>query len=358
VPSAVAVIGAGVVGLATSAALLEAGAEATCFEAVGPMTQRSAGGTRIFRLAHGRPELVELAQRARQAYQRWDPGLVGTEGTLVSRPDAQSWAEAMRTAGAAVEIRDGSPGLPDGRSGELVVPGLDLGPVLMDPAGGVIRAAGVGRFLLERVSPHLVNLAVTRLEPTTDSVWVHTPEASTRFDACVIVAGAGTAALAEQVGLSVGTPLEHHARFTFSLRDPLARPPCLLDKSQAWQPGFTSYQHLAAPGRWAIGAHLASLAVDVATVGKQTAIDEARELTVRYARENLPWLEPEPVDQVYCDPPRAGGDGFLVRRSDRVLCLYGDNLFKFAPVLGSLLANAAVDGSVFDSIPPESPPAG
>jgi sarcosine oxidase len=354
VPATVAVIGAGVVGLATSAALLEAGAEVHCYETVGPMTQRSTGGTRIFRLAHGTPELVDLARRAHLAYRDWDPALVGTETTLVSGSHVASWAEAMRAAGAAAEVHDGLSGLPDGRSGRLPVPGLDQGPVLVDPAGGAIDAAGVGRFLLERVSPHLVTDEVIALEPGDDGVRVLGRASTTRFDACVIAAGAGTAGLAEQVGLTVGTPRNHHARFTFGMRDPGARPPCLLDRSQAWQRGFTSYQHLAAPGQWAIGAHLESLPVDVDTVEASAAIADARELTVSYVRETLPWLEPDPVEQIYCDPPAGWGDGFVVRRSGRVLCLYGDNLFKLAPVLGSMLATAALDGSVPGSLPPSA----
>jgi sarcosine oxidase len=72
----VAVVGAGVVGLATTAALLERGADVVCFErAGGPMTERSAGSSRIFRLAHGTPELV-----------RW-PGPRGT-GSRAGRPAA------------------------------------------------------------------------------------------------------------------------------------------------------------------------------------------------------------------------------------------------------------------------------
>jgi sarcosine oxidase len=353
VPATVAVIGAGVVGLATSAALLEAGASVWCFEALGPMTQRSTGGTRIFRLAHGRPELVELAQRARRIYQLWSPNLVGTEGTLVSRPDAESWAEAMRAAGAEVEMREGLPGLPDGNSGWLAIPGLDRTPVLTDPAGGVINAAEVGRFLLGRVDGNLEQRAVTGLEPTPRGLRVHTAERAENFDAAVIVAGAGTAALAAQVGLDVRTPLVHHVRFTFAMRDPALHPPCLLDRTEGWRPGFTTYQHRTAPGRWAIGAHPEQrVPADVEAVDKTAATSAAREVTARYVRQTLPWLRPEPGEQVYCDPPQRGGDGYLVRRAGRALCLYGDNLFKFAPVLGVILAEAAIDGSLPESFPP------
>jgi sarcosine oxidase len=45
----VAVIGAGVVGLSTSLALLRQGVDVVCYEAGEPMGERSAGDTRIFR---------------------------------------------------------------------------------------------------------------------------------------------------------------------------------------------------------------------------------------------------------------------------------------------------------------------
>jgi sarcosine oxidase len=63
---------AGVVGLATTVAVLRRGVDVTCFERTGaPMTERSAGSSRIFRLAHGTPELVQVAQAARAGYDRW-----------------------------------------------------------------------------------------------------------------------------------------------------------------------------------------------------------------------------------------------------------------------------------------------
>jgi sarcosine oxidase len=38
------------------------------------------------------------------------------------------------------------------------------------------------------------------------------------------------------------------------------------------------------------------------------------------------------------------GDGVEFRRNGPILAVYGDNLMKFAPVLGEALAEAAVSG--------------
>ncbi|MFD1046787.1 FAD-dependent oxidoreductase, partial [Kibdelosporangium lantanae] len=54
----VAIVGAGVVGLAVARALLRRGHEVVCFEAGTPMGARSVGDSRIFRYAHTDPVLV------------------------------------------------------------------------------------------------------------------------------------------------------------------------------------------------------------------------------------------------------------------------------------------------------------
>ncbi|WP_028938381.1 FAD-dependent oxidoreductase [Pseudonocardia spinosispora] len=328
----VAVVGAGVVGLATSSALLDAGARVSCFEAEDPMSQRSAGSSRVFRLAHAEPELVSLAMRARERYREWSElagrALIGSQTTMFASSDAPRWAAAMRTAGAEVEI-------PDPVS--VPVPVGDA-PVLVDPAGGVVDVTGVGEFLVRRVGGSLVERAVRWVELSGDRVLVD----GETFDACVIVAGAGTASLAAQVGLSVPDRLARHCRFTFAVHDPGLRPPCVLDRSEHWRAGFTSYQHLTAPGRWAVGGHLAGNPVETDQVSRQGLIDAAREFTSSYVRESLPWCDPEPVEELYCDSLSGWGDGYVVQRAGAVVALHGDNLFKLAPVLGDSLAAAVV----------------
>jgi sarcosine oxidase len=217
--------------------------------------------------------------------------------------------------------------------------------VLVDPGGGVIDAAAVGEYLIRRVGKNLVGRAVHRIEPAGDRVRLD----GAVFDSCVIVAGAATAALAGQVGLRVPTRLAHHCRFTFALADPAARPPCLLERSGAWQPGFTTYQHLTAPGKWAVGAHLPDTPLGVDQVSKDSAIAVARQATADYVRENLPGVTAEPVEALYCDSLQSG-DGYQVQRAGAVLSLHGDNLFKLAPILGEQLAAAAVTGSTPASV--------
>lgn len=335
----IAVIGAGVVGLATSATLLEWGAEVTCYEAVGPMSQRSAGGSRIFRLAHAQPDLVDLAIEARRRYGDWEKlageTLITQLGAVFCGGDIDVWAAAMHEAGARVETAFARHRLPVRR--------LD-GDVIVDPQAGVIDTRRVGRILMHQVGPTVVRDRVRSLESSSDGVVVDSDAGTRSYDAVVVAAGSQTTALTAPLGIDVPTASAHHVRFTFDLDDASARPPCLVDRSESWRAGFTTYQHLSALGRWAIGAHLPHEMTST-DVDRDGFIRRSRELTVDYVRECLRGVADEPVEELYCDLVDGWGDGFAIRRCGNVVALHGDNLFKFAPVIGDALADAVLHGT-------------
>ena len=340
----IAVVGAGITGLAVTDELARRGHDVTCFEAATPMAARSVGDTRIFRLAHRRPELVEWAMRARRLWDHWsaDAGerLVGTEGTALSG-DVVPWAGAMTAAGAPHAITDDPPGLPAHEP---------AGPFLLDPAGGTIQAAAAGRYLLGRVGERVAaGTPVTSVAADGVTARVTTAAGEARpFDSVVVTAGAGTAALAAGVGVAVPGRFRHHARLTFPLRDPGASPPCWIDNTEAWRPGVTSYQHLVAPGLWAIGADLP--AEDVRWDRGAAAVTAlTSEVVTRYVAEYVTGAEPTVVDTVYCDTEGLG-DGLSSARVGPVLVLWGDNLFKMAPVIGQVAADAAADLSLPDEL--------
>jgi sarcosine oxidase len=333
------VIGAGVLGSATAAFLLDDGVDVVCYEAVAPMSQRSAGSSRIFRLAHGRPELVALARDSLEIYREWSQRtgarLVSDDGTVVTGSQVYEWAAAMSAAGAEHRVTQG-----------FDVPVLALsGPVLVDPAGGVLDAAGTGRYLQAKIRRAVVPQRVDRLEHHKDGSRVWSAGRHRDFDATVICAGADTATLAAQVGIKMSDALEHHVRFTFPLRDAAARPPCILEDSGTWRPGFPTYQHLAGPGQWAVGVHLPPEEV-AWDRGRERVATRAREATVDYVRDALRGVDDRPLAELYCTVARNAGDGYTVERSGGFLTLHGNNLFKLAPVLGRMLAEAAQTGSM------------
>jgi sarcosine oxidase len=331
----IGVIGAGITGLSVTYELLRGGHEVRCYETGTPMAARSTGDTRIFRFAHQRPDLVEWAMRARPAWDDWSATagerLVGDEGTVVSG-EIESYAEAMAAAGAPHRITDDAPPVPAG---------TPEGPFLVDLGGGVVRAAATGRFLLGRVGDAVAESAVIALEPADDGVRVVSADGAESFDSVVVAAGAGTPALAAQVGIELSAELIHHARFTFPLREPDAVPPCWIDLSGAWRPGYTTYGHLAGPGRWAIGGYLGDDEVRWDR-GREAVTEQSRQVLIGYVAEHVTGAVPEPDESVYCSVTPGLGDGLAVFRAGRVLALWGDNLFKFAPVLGADVAREAV----------------
>jgi glycine/D-amino acid oxidase-like deaminating enzyme len=328
----VAVVGAGVVGLSTTAALLAAGVDVVCYErAAGVMGERSAGSSRIFRLAHTDPDLVALAMVARDGFARWSAQagtpMVDAHGCVVSGGDAADRATAMGTAGAPCELVDAG-------SAQLRVPAaVSASPVLLDPEGGVVDVDAVRAFLIARTGHAVVHEPVHALEAEDRGVAVRSPAGAHRVDAVVLAAGAGTSALAALV---------HHARFTFPLDDPPG------PWWQSWidtpaDGGLATYQHRSGPGRWSVGGSV-DPALITWEVGRDAAVAASREVVLAYARERLA-VEPRVVETLYCTHVPDVGDGITFRRSGSVLAVDGENLMKFAPVLGGTLAAAAVSGA-------------
>lgn len=335
----VAVVGGGVVGLSAAVGLIERRIEVTCYERGAPMAARSAGETRIFRLAHASPELVELAERARRAFAAWgeragEPFVDGV-GTVVSGGDAPARAEAMAAAGVEHHLVEaGSP--------LLRLPGAVRGPALVDPAGGVIRVDRVNAFLTAAVAGRVRRAHVYGIEETVDGVRVWAGNSAGGgadvFDAVVICAGAGTSALAATVGLYTPPLLQHHVRFSFPLREP--------GPFQSWiaADDVSTYQHTSTHGTWTVGAKVDGAAV-AWEVGPDAAEEASRTVVTDYVRHRLPAVEPTVVGTLYCTPNPDLGDGFRFLRRGRILAMYGEHLFKFAPLLGTIIAGAAVDGS-------------
>ena len=316
----VTVVGAGIVGLATADALVRRGHDVVVLEADRPMGARSAGASRVFRLAHADPAMVEAAARARALWAQWSERagrpLVGPEGAVVSGPRAPEWAGAMAAAGAEHSLGDPPAALL----------GATEAPVLTDPAGGALDLAGAGRMLVEALRPNLRPGRVVDLDELVG-------------DATVVTAGAGTAELVAPLGIAVPDRLCHHVRFSFRLAEPPAGlPPAHLDGTPG--PDLEStYQHRTPEGHWAVGGHLP----DHLTTTDHP-LDEVRRRSraavTAHVAARLPELDPEPVAELACTPTEGGGDGWHTARVGNVHVLWGENLAKLAPWLAEQLADA------------------
>ncbi len=347
----VAMVGAGVLGLAATDALVRLGTEVRCFEKAVPGHVESLGLTRIFRHAHGDPALVRVAMRAGEGWRAWERcfgrRLLGAEGLLITGDAlAPAWECALRAAGALCQAVDSA-----AFTERLPIGQPPSAALLWDPAAGAIRARRTIDLLRQSVAHHLVPAEVLDLASHGTGAQVCTTEGTWACDEVLITAGIDTPGLAAQVDVQVPTALIRHARLTFAPRRPQGNRAlaCWIDQSGAYGEDLSAYAvPVGTTGRYAVGVsadgHDFSGTLDVEEVSRRSAA-----LARRYVPVALPGLDPVPVDEVRCAYNTVGlpeGDGFRVERRDAVTVLYGNNLFKFAPVLGALLGQAVLQGAV------------
>jgi sarcosine oxidase len=331
----VAVVGAGITGLATAYELLRRGVDVRVFEAARPGAGQSAGRTRIFRHAHRRLELVERAVQSRVLWEQWEQELgspfLGREGMLLTGPSAPDVAELLEEAGTPgrlLDEREQAEALPI-----MSPPG---GPAVLDELGGSTDVAAAIRLLAGALGERIVLAEVFSVDPAEPAV-VETSEGIWEAGRVVLCAGAGVGALAPELGIPIR--LSCHARGTFRVKDAslAGRLAALQEQSGAF--GEVIYA-AAFPGEPLYGVGLAGEGADV-SLGAPTR--PLVERITAYVREALPGLDPEPAGVRLCVPTELpdGPDRFEVWSSGSMLVLVGDNLFKFAPWLGRMLGAAA-----------------
>jgi sarcosine oxidase len=339
----VAVVGAGIVGLAAADALARNGTDVVCFEGAEPGSGQSAGHTRVFRHAHDRADLVELVSAARRGWDEWSElagqPLVGDEGVLFASPDAEEVAALFAEAG--VEHR-----FVDEEEQRSLLPILQPpgGPVLYDVRGGAISVPQTVSALVERLGDRLVREKVVAVDREGG---VETASGRRGFDRVLISAGAQTPELAAPLGVDLPLEIRGHTRATFRPREEHGRLACWMDRTDVY--GATVYSGpVTALGGFAVG---------LATEDSDPAGSVAR---VRaYVERALPGLDPEPVDTI--TRPLTilpwHPDAFAVWEAGSALVFAGHNLFKFAPILGNLLAEACRGRIAPELKPPDRPSA-
>lgn len=319
------VIGAGVVGLAAVDALVAGGHRVAVYEAARPGSGQSAGRTRIFRHAHADDDLIALAVRARAAWRAWEARfgveLLGNEGVLSIGDD-----DGGSVAAHGVPVRETAEGW-------------------LDEAGGALRVEAIIGALA--AGAPLVPAEVLALRQRPGGVELHTTEGVRRHDRVLVCAGVDTAALAAQVGLEVPVTTSLHLRATFAVRDATLPLPCRLDRVESVYgspfPDHRAYG-IGRSGPDGLGETAGALA------GQLEWLED-------HVARTRPELEPRATGQRLCRVTELpwGGDAFAAFRAENVVALAGTNLFKFAPVLGPMLAREALGAPDALLTPPATP---
>lgn len=312
----------------------------------------SHGATRLFRLAYPQTDYVRLAVRALEAWRELEHAageqLLVTTGGLYAGRWAEACAEASETCGLGHRQRWLSCAEATERFPAMAFAGLER--LLWHEDGGVCLAEKTiaAQVRLARAAGAEVRerAGALRLRLRSDGVEIETTAGTIRADVCVVTAGPYASPLLEAAGLAL--PLRASFAQVSYYAPTTGRPEHL--------PGFVEADleggRLATGGYWVpsvdgtgiVKAGDGAPGRDVDPREAPFEVDDEEERRVgELIERRLPGFDPAPLRSETCIYTMAPDEDFVLDRRGSVVVgsACSGHGFKFAPLLGEILADLA-----------------
>jgi sarcosine oxidase len=334
----VAIVGAGVLGLAAGRAVAARGRDAVILEQaeIGHPGSGSKGSCRIFRVGYREPGYVTAALQARGLWR----ALETASGRQILHPRPQltfgtgmgDIQEAMIAAGAPCEL------IPAAEAARRFPTIAADGPVLLEPDSAVIAADQALAALAAGDAEIRTGIRVTRMSDDGRQVTLQTTAGDIRARTVIVTAGPWSGGLLATAGVPLpGRPVLEQVAY---LRSPQADRDTPIFICHADQVPYG----LPVPGSplYKIGIHQSGPATDPDAQDDSADWGLIRALA-RVARRYLPGYDPEPVATERCIYDNSPDEDFIVDRIGNVVigCGTSGHGFKFGPLLGEWLADLA-----------------
>jgi len=334
----VAIIGAGLLGLAAARALAARGRDVVVLEQaeIGHQAAGSKGSCRIFRLGYPEPAYVTAAREAGELWRTLEAEcrrrILLPAPQLTFGTGLRDVHDAMRAAGAPCEL------LSAAAVAERFPAVRTDGPALLEPDSSVI-AADVALAALAAAAPEVrTGVRVERLADDGAEVTLRTSAGTVTARTAIVTGGHWTSGLLATLSVPLpGRATLEQVAYLRPVRPARQMPIFICHADQA-------PYGLPVPGSplYKIGIHQSGPATDPEACDQS---DDPRLLSklLDVARRYLPDHDPAPTATERCTYDNSPDEDFVIDRTGNVVvgCGTSGHGFKFGPLLGEWLADLA-----------------
>jgi sarcosine oxidase len=339
----VAIVGAGLLGLAAARVLTGRGRDVVVLEQaqIGHAGAGSKGSCRIFRLGYPDPDYVAAARRAGELWR----DLEAESGRQLRWPTPQlSFGPGLHGVQRALQAA-GAPGeLLPAAVAAARFPALRVdGPALLEPESAVIAADQALEVLAARAGDVRTGTSVLSLADDGRQVTLHTSAGPITARTAIVTAGPASRGLLAPLGVAVPTTatLEQVGYLRPTVSQPgsgAAGPPIFICHDDQSPYG------LPVPGSplYKIGMHNSGPRTDPDAQDQSPDPELVGRLS-RIAARLLPGYDPDPAGTERCVYDNTPDEDFVVDRIGNVVigCGTSGHGFKFGPLFGEWLAGLA-----------------